>query len=115
MIKAIKIDPIKQQVEAYEWKNTEDFQELYGVIGCRTVQVVRFDNNNFVLCDEEGRLKEIEGAFRCLFSRTIIVGIGVVVGIGETEDFANTTIGVEDVIARIRWIAKEDCASLKVF
>ena len=119
-IKAIKIDPIKQQITEYLWKNTENFEELYKEIGsgCRTIQVVRFDRENVLLCDEDGRIKQIKGAFIIdthNIKNLIIAGIAFVVGVGNGDDFGDATVGVETVGHEIAWYPKRACAGLQLY
>ena len=119
-IKAIKIDPIQQQITEYLWKNTEDFEELYREIGngCRTIQVVPYDHKNVLLCDEEGRIKRVEGAFVIMESpelpmNLIIAGIAFIVGVGNGDDFGDATVGVDNV--GLAWYDKDACAELQLY
>lgn len=122
-IRAIKIDPIQQQITEYLWKNTEDFEELYKEIGngCRTIQVTPYDQNNVLLCDEDGRIKPVKGAFVIMdhpetyFMNLIIAGIAFIVGVGNGDDFGDATIGVETVGQAIAWYDKDACAELQLY
>lgn len=115
-IRTIKIDPIQQQITEYLWKNTEDFEELYKEIGngCRTIQVVPYSKGNALLCDEDGRIKRVEGAFRIdspLYDGQIIAGIAFENG----DDFGDATVGVETLEHQISWYMKRSCAELQLY
>ena len=119
-IRAIKIDPIKWQITEYLWKNTDDFEELYKEIGngCRTIQVIPYSKGNALLCDEDGRIKRVEGAFRIdspLYDGQIIAGIAFIVGVGNGDDFGDATIGVETLEHQISWYLKRSCAKLQLY
>ena len=119
-IKAIKIDPIQQQITEYLWKETGNFEELYREIGngCRTIQVVPYDGENVMLCDEDGRIKQIEGAFivkERIARGVVIAGIAFIVGVGNGDDFGDASIGVETMQQEIVWYPKERCAELQFY
>lgn len=63
-----------------EPKNGTDFQlqELYDILSCKLIEVVRLDNMILII-DEEGRLKDRPvNKFASIFQRGMIVGDAII-------------------------------------
>lgn len=81
-MRAILIDPVEKKIEEIDVKNpNKSLQEFYDIIGCNLVEMVYLDSNIVMVIDEEGRLKNFEGAFKFLgCDDLIIAGKAVVMG-----------------------------------
>lgn len=81
-MRAILIDPVEKKIEEIDVKNgNKSLQEFYDIIGCDLVEMIYLDRNIVMVIDEEGRLKDIKGAFKFLgCDDLIIAGKAVVMG-----------------------------------
>ena len=81
-MRAILIDPVEKTIEEIDMKSpNKSLQEFYDIIGCDLVEFVYLDRNIVMVIDEEGRLKDIKGAFKFLgCDDLIIAGKAVVLG-----------------------------------
>ena len=102
-MKAIFIDARNQTVTEIEIEN--DLYVMYDKIGCRVVQVVEY-RDEFIVCDDEARLKTWEHGFALGDWR--ICGNALIVSDNENGDFADTKMTVEDVAKAIRFFGTEE-------
>ena len=81
-MRAIKIDPVAKTITEIELARNpnETLKELYNLIGCDLVELIQIDRDMVLICDEEGKLKEIKGGFTFLGWGTVIAGTGIVLG-----------------------------------
>lgn len=81
-MRAILIDPVEKTIEEIDLKNpNKSLQEFYDIIGCNLVEMIYLGRNIVMVIDEEGRLKDIKGAFKFLgCDDLIIAGKAVVIG-----------------------------------
>ena len=81
-MRAIKIDPVAKTITEIELAQNpnETLQELYNLIGCDLVELVQLDRGIVLICDEEGKLKEVKGGFTFIGSGLIIVGTAIILG-----------------------------------
>ena len=64
-MRAVKIDPVSWTVTEINLKKNPNntLQELYEIIGCGLVELVQIDRDMVLICDEEGKCKDVQGAF----------------------------------------------------
>ncbi len=81
-MRAVKIDPVSRTItEINLTKNPNNtLQELYGIIGCDFVELVQIDRNMVLICDEEGKCKDVKGAFSFIGWGTVIAGTAIILG-----------------------------------
>ncbi len=79
---------IKEPGKAPYSKEIEDDLEVYHQILGGYFEAVEFDKNQILLCDEEGKLKDLEP--NLLVPGDVIVGTVIVVGT-EGEEFRSLT------------------------
>ena len=81
-MRAIKIDPVAKTITEIELAQNpnETLQELYDLIGCDLVELVQIDRSIVLVCDEEGKLKKVEGGFTFIGSGLIIAGTAIILG-----------------------------------
>lgn len=81
-MRALLIDPIEKKIEEIQLNHpNESLQEFYDIIGCNLVEIVDIGYNIILVIDEEGRLKQIDGAFKFFgVDDLIIAGKAVVIG-----------------------------------
>ena len=81
-MRAIKIDPVAKTITEIELARNpnETLKELYNLIGCDLVGLVQIDRDMVLICDEEGKLKEIKSGFTFLGWGTVIAGTAIILG-----------------------------------
>lgn len=81
-MRAVKIDPISRTVTEINLKKKPNstLQELYEIIGCDLVELVQIDRDMVMVVDEEGKCKDIQGAFTFIGSGMIIAGTAIILG-----------------------------------
>ena len=82
MMRAVKIDPVNRTVTEINLKKNPNntLQELYEIIGCDLVELVQIDRDMVMVCDEEGKCKDVQGAFTFIGSGLIIAGTAIILG-----------------------------------
>lgn len=108
-MRAIKIDPTAKTVTEINLKKNpnETFDELYELIGCDLVQLVELDDGFILVCDEEGKLKTITGAFTFLGWGTVIAGTAIVLG-GNASRFKALQENLASFQMITEWVEPED-------
>ena len=81
-MRAVKIDPISRTVTEINLKQNPNntLQELYEIIGCDLVELVQTDRDMVLICDEEGKCKDVQGALTFIGWGTVIAGIAIILG-----------------------------------
>ena len=81
-MRAVKIDPVSRTVTEIKLKKNPNstLQELYEIIGCELVELVQIDRDMVMVVDEEGKCKEVQGAFTFIGSGMIIAGTAIILG-----------------------------------
>ena len=81
-MRAVKIDPISRTVTEIKLKKNPNstLQELYEIIGCDLVELVQIDRDMVMVVDEEGKCKNVQGAFTFIGWGTIIAGTAIILG-----------------------------------
>ncbi|MBQ7402613.1 MAG: DUF3846 domain-containing protein [Lentisphaeria bacterium] len=81
-MRAVKIDPVSRTVTEIDLKKNPNsiLQELYEIIGCDLVVLVQIDRDMVLICDEEGKCKDVQGAFSFIGWGTVIAGTAIILG-----------------------------------
>ena len=108
-MRAIKIDPVAKTITEIDLKKNPNrtLEELYGIIGCDLVQLVQLDDGFILVCDEEGKLKPITGAFTFLGWGTVIAGTAIVLG-GNASRFKALQENLASFQMMTEWVEPED-------
>lgn len=87
-MKVIFIDANNRQVTQIEIENELD--AFYKRIGCDVIQCLDLSENYTLICDENGRLRNLPMGFR-LAGPTIIAGNALIVATTDGGDFTDIT------------------------
>lgn len=101
------------QVEVIENEEGSQLPSIYGHLECSTFQIVNIDEKNDVYVDEEGLMTMTaeSGAFQMVGYPEPIVGNGLIMGYDdETGDSVDTTLSVEEVIGKVKFMSGFDVA-----
>ena len=81
-MRAVKIDPVSRTVTEIDLKKNPNntLQELYEIIGCNLVELVELDRGIIMVVDEEGKCKDVQGAFTFIGWGTVIAGTAIILG-----------------------------------
>ena len=87
-MRAVKIDPACRTVMEVDLKKNPNrtLDELYEIIGCDLVELVELDRSIIMVVDEEGKCKEVQGAFTFIGWGTVIAGTAIILG-GNSNKF----------------------------
>lgn len=109
-MRAIKIDPVSRSVTEIELTQNPNrtLDEIYSIIGCNLVQMVYLDDEIVMLCDEEGRLKPIQGAFTFLGNEDMVIaGTAVILG-NKRDSFRSLPEYLRSFEMITEWLKPED-------
>lgn len=108
-MRAILIDPVERKIEEIELKEpNKSLQEFYDIIGTNIVELVHIDKQISLVIDEEGRLKDIKGAFKFFgIDSLIIAGKAVVVG-DSGQKFTPLKENLRTFKLIVEWVDPED-------
>lgn len=112
-MRAIKIDPTAKTVTEIDIKNpNRSLQEFYDIIGCDLVQLVELDRGIIMVCDEEGKLKPINGAFTFYGNEQLVVaGTAIVIG-GDGNRFKTLHENIASFEQIIEWVDPAEVAGV---
>ena len=87
-MRAVKIDPVSRTVTEIDLKKNPNrtLDELYRIIGCDLVELVQIDADMVMVVDEEGKCKDVRGAFTFIGWGTVIARTAIILG-GSGERF----------------------------
>jgi hypothetical protein len=109
-MRAVKIDPVSRTVTEINLTQNPNktFDEIYSIIGCNLVQMVYLDAEIVMLCDEEGRLKPIQGAFNFLGNEDMVIaGTAVILG-NKRDSFRSLPEHLRTFEMITQWVKPED-------
>lgn len=85
-MRAVFIDAVNRKVEEVQVEN--ELHAFYDRIGCDMIEVISLGGNFLLVCDEEGRCKEMKTGFRLLDGEGI-AGNGLIVCDNGDGDFTD--------------------------
>ena len=108
-MRAVKIDPISRTVTEINLKKNPNntLQELYEIIGCNLVELVQIDRDMVLICDEEGKCKDIQGTFTFIGWGTVIAGTAIILG-GNGDHFKALPENLASFQMITEWIEPAD-------
>ena len=108
-MRAIKINPTDRTIEEIDVPNpNKSLQGLYDIIGCDLVQLIELDRGITLVCDEEGKLKPITGAFTFFGNEDLVIaGTAVILG-GNANRFGKLHEGIASFEKIVEWVNPAD-------
>ena len=108
-MRGIKINPTDHTIEEVDVPNPNNsLQGLYDIIGCDLVQLIELDRGIILVCDEEGKLKPITGAFTFYGNEDLVIaGIALVLG-GNANRFGKLHEGIASFEKIVEWVNPAD-------
>ena len=106
---AVKIDPVSRMVTEINLKKNPNntLQELYEIIGCDLVELVQIDRDMVMVCDEEGKCKNVQGAFTFIGSGMVIAGTAIILG-GNGDRFKALPENLASFQMMAEWVEPVD-------
>lgn len=108
-MRAVKIDPVSRTVTEINLKKNPNrtLQELYEIIGCDLVELVQIDRDMVMVLDEEGKCKDVQGAFTFIGWGTAIAGTAIILG-GSGERFKSLPENLASFQMMTAWVDPAD-------
>ena len=108
-MRAVKIDPVSRTVTEIDLKKNPNntLQELYEIIGCDLVELVQIDRDMVLICDEEGKCKDVKGAFTFIGWDTVITGTAIILG-GDSNKFKALPENLASFQMMTEWVDAEN-------
>ena len=108
-MRAVKIDPVSRTVTEINLKKNPNntLQELYEIISCDLVELVQIDRDMVMVVDEEGKCKDVKGAFTFIGWGTVIAGTAIILG-GNGNRFKTLTENLSSFQMMTEWVEPAD-------
>lgn len=115
-MRAILIDPYAQCCTEINLPDEGNLSDLYRVMGCQTVELVRCGDHIELWVDEEGRFLEHNGAFKFLKGNLAVypdfVGPAVLLGSAKEKNGSRRMAGLDPILTlenvrdNVAWLRK---------
>ena len=107
-MRAVKIDPVSRTVTEINLKKNPNsiLQKLYEIIGCDLVELVQIDRDMVLICDEEGKCKNVQG-FTFIGWETVIAGTAIILG-GSGDRFKALPENLASFQMMTEWVEPKD-------
>jgi hypothetical protein len=117
-MKAILIDALNKTITEIEIDG--DLKSIYKAVGFDMIEIgFRFDDeghpNNVIYLDEEGGFRGHEHGFFFSGAHQPWLGNGIIMGGDDEGESADTTVTIEEVRNRIRFLSPEQVKNLQDF
>ena len=108
-MRAVKIAPVSRTVTEINLKKNPNntLQELYEIIGCDLVELVQIDRDMVMVVDEEGKCKDVQGAFTFIGWGTVIAGTAIILG-GSGDRFKALPENLASFQMMTEWVEPKD-------
>ena len=108
-MRAVKIDPVSRTVTEINLKKNPNrtLKELCEIIGCDLVELVQIDADMVMVCDEDGKCKEVRGAFTFIGSGMVIAGTAIILG-GNGNRFKALPENLANFQMMTEWVEPAD-------
>ena len=108
-MRAVKIDPVSRTVTEIDLKKNPNntLQELYEIIDCELVELVQIDRDMVMVVDEEGKCKDVQGAFTFIGWGTVIAGTAIILG-GSGDRFKALPENLASFQMMTEWVESAD-------
>ena len=100
-MKAIHINPFNQTIKEVDILG--NLEDIYVLLGCRTMDAIDIDESNVLYIDDEGLLKDKQRYFN--INERNLAGKGLLMGFDDEGDTIDTTLKAEDL--NITWLPKD--------
>ena len=102
-MKAILIDVKTQEIKEVE--HDGELQNIYDLLDCRTIDIVKIDDVNDIFVDDEGILTDNLYFEYSVSDRVFqLAGSGLVLGYNKEGETIGTTLTIEDVKGKVRFL-----------
>lgn len=103
--KGILIDVVNQTITEVELDGSKTLKEMYRLIGCSMVEIVRIDPKNDLWVNEEGLLTMDKDTKVFRWNDSYLVGNGLVLGNDtKTGNSCDTTLTLEQVTNSVHFL-----------
>lgn len=108
-MRAVKIDPVNRSVTEINLKKNPNntLQELYEIIGCNLVELVQIDRDMVMVVDEEGKCKDVQGAFTFIGWGTVIAGTAIILS-GDSNKLKALPENLASFEMMTEWVEPKD-------
>ena len=108
-MRAVKIDPVSRTVTEINLARNPNrtLDELYSLIGCDLVELVQIDADMVMIVDEEGKCKDVQGAFTFIGSGMVIAGTALILG-GSGDRFKALPENLASFQMMTEWVEPAD-------
>ena len=108
-MRAVKIDPVSRTVTEINLKKNPNstLEELYEIIGCDLVELIQIDADMVMVVDEEGKCKDVQGAFTFIGWGTVIAGTAIILG-GSGDRFKALPENLASFEMMTEWVEPKD-------
>ena len=108
-MRAVKINPVSRTVTEIDLKKNPNntLQELYEIIGCDLVELIQIDADMVMVVDEEGKCKDVRGAFTFIGWGTVIAGTAIILG-GSGDRFKALPENLASFQMMTEWVESAD-------
>ena len=108
-MRAVKINPVSRTVTEIDLKKNPNntLQELYEIIGCDLVELIQIDADMVMVVDEEGKCKDVQGAFTFIGWGTVIAGTAIILG-GSGDRFKALPENLTSFQMMTEWVEPAD-------
>ena len=111
-MRAVKIDSVSRMVTEINLKKNPNstLQELYSIIGCDLVELIQINEDMVMVVDEEGKCKDVQGAFTFIGWGTVIAGTAIILG-GNGNRFKVLPENLASFEMMTEWVEPKDVPS----
>ena len=108
-MRAVKIDPVSRTVTDINLTKNPNrtLEELYEIIGCDLVELIQIDADMVMVVDEEGKCKDVQGAFTFIGWGTVIAGTAIILG-GSGDRFKALPENLASFEMMTEWVEPKD-------
>jgi hypothetical protein len=114
MKKAILIDVENQKIDFVQVPTTNVLKEIYTFIGCDLMECATYIEDDALMVDEEGRLKEGIRMFY-LEGYGVIYGNGLIIGNGADGEIDDCTIPLKEIQDNVTFLNDIQCDMIRLF
>ena len=108
-MRGIKINPTDRTIEEVDVPNPNNsLQGLYDIIGCDLVQLIELDRGIILVCDEEGKLKPVTGAFTFFGNEELVIAGNAVILGGDGNRFKPLCENKASFEMMVQWLTPDD-------
>lgn len=108
-MRGIKINPADRTITEVDVPNpNKSLQGLYDLIGCDLFQLIELDRGITLVCDEDGKLKPVTGAFTFFGNEELVVAGNAVILGGDADRFKSLHENKASFDMIVQWVDPGD-------